>query len=316
MTVIGTRCPAPWKSIPRIASSKLLPNKLTVTDAAALRIWSLAAMTGRISMSARRELVAAVAVRYRNVERDEKGRVLDEQTAVIGWHRKHAVRALSAHGKGAKRRRRRQPTYGEAIRDALIALWEASDGVCGKRLKVMIPVLLPSLERHDRLNLGPTDRNLMLTISAATSDRMLSNVAARHEVAVDGARASHLPEVREAQAQLGARVDRRPRSTIRLSAEAQPVASFAGGLGKNWEAGERLTIHRRPYVRRKPLPTRPSMLDPYVVTSRHGSLPNRTSHPLPLWIDFATAHQIALAISNYVHCSGSCSRPQNGKKTM
>lgn len=31
-----TRCPAPWKSIPRIASSKLLPNKLIATDAAAL----------------------------------------------------------------------------------------------------------------------------------------------------------------------------------------------------------------------------------------------------------------------------------------
>jgi hypothetical protein len=30
-----TLCPAPWKSIPRIASSKLLPNKLTVTGVAA-----------------------------------------------------------------------------------------------------------------------------------------------------------------------------------------------------------------------------------------------------------------------------------------
>ena len=66
--------------------------------------------------------------------------------------------------------------YGEAIRDALIALCEASDRVCGKRLKVMIPVLLPALERHDRLNLGPTDRALVLAISAATIDRMLSDV--------------------------------------------------------------------------------------------------------------------------------------------
>ena len=58
------------------------------------RIWSLAAMTGRISMSARRELVAVVAERYRAAERGEKGRILDELTAVTGWHRKHAVRAL------------------------------------------------------------------------------------------------------------------------------------------------------------------------------------------------------------------------------
>jgi len=132
-------------------------------------------MTGPISMSARRELVAAIAVRYRTAERGEKGRILDELTAVTGWHRKHAVRALSANVKGAKGRRPQQ-TYGEAVRDALIALWEASDRVCGKRLKVMIPVLLPSLERHGRLDLGPTDRTLVLTISAATIDRMLSNV--------------------------------------------------------------------------------------------------------------------------------------------
>jgi hypothetical protein len=52
-------------------------------------------MMGRISMSARRELVAAVAERYRTAERVEKGRILDELTAVTGWHRKHAVRALT-----------------------------------------------------------------------------------------------------------------------------------------------------------------------------------------------------------------------------
>jgi hypothetical protein len=33
----------------------------------------------------------------------------------------------------------------------LTALWEASDRVCGKRLKVMIPTLLPALEQHGRV---------------------------------------------------------------------------------------------------------------------------------------------------------------------
>jgi hypothetical protein len=42
-------------------------------------------MTGRISMSARRKLVAAVAERYRTAERDEKGRILDKLTAVTGY---------------------------------------------------------------------------------------------------------------------------------------------------------------------------------------------------------------------------------------
>jgi hypothetical protein len=439
-------------------------------------------MTGRISMSARRELVAAVAHRYRAAERVEKGRILDELTAVTGWHRKHAVRALNPDRARPKQRQPACRIYSVVIRDALIALWEASDRVCGKRLKAMIPVLLPALERHGRLALSAADRELVLTVSAATIDRMLSEVriAARggrrrragfssavrravpvrtfddwrdpppgfceadlvahggmsvtgsfiqtltmvdvatgwtecfpllvregalvvqaieraqslfpwlirgldfdndsafmndvvvpwcraHGVMVtrsraykkndqafveqkngavvrrlvgygrfegietaralarlyaaarlyvnffqpsfklkekrrEGAkiikryhapatpceralahpalakaikrklRAMHrsldpvalLAEVREAQAQLGTRVDQRAGSPTNPAGPLVTVASFAEGLGKTWKAGERRTIHRRPYVRRKPVPRRPSMLDPYI----------------------------------------------------
>jgi hypothetical protein len=63
-----------------------------------------------------------------------------------------------------------------------------------------------------------------------------------------------LAEVRKAQAQLGKRVDGRAGSPTDRPAQAVTVASFAEGLGKTWQAGERRTIHRRPYVRRKPVP--------------------------------------------------------------
>jgi hypothetical protein len=136
-------------------------------------------MAGRISMGARREVVAAVAERYRAAGRVEKGRVLDELCKVTGWHRKHAIRKLADRDAPSAMPgvpRRRQPTYGATTKDALVALWEASDRICGKRLKVMIPTLLPALERHGRLQLGKADRALVLNISAATIDRLLIDI--------------------------------------------------------------------------------------------------------------------------------------------
>ena len=67
-------------------------------------------------------------------------------------------------------------TYDAVVRDALTALWEASDRICGKRLEVMIPALLPALERHGRLTLSRSERALVLSASAATIDRMLVDV--------------------------------------------------------------------------------------------------------------------------------------------
>ena len=150
-------------------------------------------MAGRISMGARREVLAAVAERYRSAGRAEKGRILDELTATTGWHRKHAVRALSAVAANRPGReqsgdatagpidgaseppRGRRRKYG-SVGDALIALWEASDRVCGKRLVAMIPVLLPALERHGRLMPTSEGRGLLMSVSAPTIERMLSGM--------------------------------------------------------------------------------------------------------------------------------------------
>jgi hypothetical protein len=54
---------------------------------------------------------------------------------------------------------------------------KASDRICGKRLKVMIPTLLPSLERHGRLKLDQAGRALVLGVSAAPIDRLLDVAA-------------------------------------------------------------------------------------------------------------------------------------------
>src|ERR1051325_3304205 len=137
-------------------------------------------MAGRISMGARREVMSAVMERYRSATRAEKGRILDALCATTGWHRKHAVRALRQRATvgpgevGAPQERKRR--YGATIKDALTALWEASDRVCGKRLAVMIPTLMPALARHGRLQLGEGEQAQLIAVASSTSDRMLGDV--------------------------------------------------------------------------------------------------------------------------------------------
>lgn len=63
--------------------------------------------------------------------------------------------------------------YDDAVKEALIVLWEASDRVCGKRLKPLLPVLLPALERHGHLRLDAEVRQRLLAVSAASIDRLL-----------------------------------------------------------------------------------------------------------------------------------------------
>ena len=88
-------------------------------------------------METRDALVAAIGGRYGRGKRPEKTRILDEFVAVTGFHRKHAMRLLrsggSAGGGGPRPGRR---VYGEAVRTALLVVWEASTGFavsgCGR----------------------------------------------------------------------------------------------------------------------------------------------------------------------------------------
>ena len=126
---------------------------------------------------ARSELVDALRERYRAAPREAKGRILDEFVAVSGFHRKHAVRLLRSQSP-------LQPSpvalgrrvYDEAVRQALIVIWEAADRICGKRLKVIIPSFLSAMERHGHLQLPPEVRQRLEAVSPATIDRLLRTV--------------------------------------------------------------------------------------------------------------------------------------------
>ena len=128
-------------------------------------------------MATRDELVVVLGERYVRSGRAERGRILDEFSALTGFHRKHAMRLL----RGGLRNDRRGPRpgrriYDDAVREALIMIWEASDRICGKRLRSLVPIMIEAMERHGHLQLAPEVRGGLLAMSAATMDRALCDI--------------------------------------------------------------------------------------------------------------------------------------------
>ena len=131
-------------------------------------------MTTKMTHAARAELTNAVRRRYGAATGAEKRKILDEFIAATGYHEKSAIRALNAEPTAKTQHTRARPSlYDEAVRAALIVLWEASDRVCGKRLRALLPVLLPALERNGHLLLAEPIRQKILAMSASTIDRLL-----------------------------------------------------------------------------------------------------------------------------------------------
>jgi hypothetical protein len=130
-------------------------------------------VTRQVSMSTRRELIDAVGARYRLGSKTERSSILDEFVAITGYHRKHCIRLLSKP-QTPPNERRPNVRYGPAVCEALGALWEVSDRVCSKRLKVMIPALPPAMLRHGRISDDPSLHAQLVVVSPATIDRLLA----------------------------------------------------------------------------------------------------------------------------------------------
>jgi hypothetical protein len=121
------------------------------------------------------ELAAAMRQRYREVRKKGKGRILDQFCSATGMHRKAATRLLGGGARLAPvaKKKGRPVRYGPEVTEVMVKVWEAGDRMCGKLLVAVLPVLVEGLERHGELRLTPAIREALLSMSAATIDRLL-----------------------------------------------------------------------------------------------------------------------------------------------
>ena len=81
--------------------------------------------------------------RYQRVGRQFRSKILDEFCAVCGYHRKHAIRLLRQPPRPPRKRPGPKPLYDGAVAAVFKALWLATDQLCSKRLKAVLPLWLP-----------------------------------------------------------------------------------------------------------------------------------------------------------------------------
>jgi hypothetical protein len=146
----------------------------------------------RMSNQSKRELAGRLRHRYLHGSRSEKTKILDEFVAVMGMHRKAAIRALrGGYGLG-RERRGRPPVYSGATVAALAEVWHIAGCICGKRLAPFLPELVAVLERHGELVIDAETRAQLLAMSAATIDRKLQRWRAQQRAGLSTTRPGSL----------------------------------------------------------------------------------------------------------------------------
>ena len=129
-----------------------------------------------LSMAEKKAITREMRRRYKGSSKSERGRMLDELTALTGWTRSYASRALRREPKKRKvpETRGRKKTYTAEVMVPLRKIWASMDGACGKRLVAGMADVLDALERHDDIPGTPRAVALLRSMSAATIDRFLA----------------------------------------------------------------------------------------------------------------------------------------------
>lgn len=118
--------------------------------------------------------VKSMQARYGCANRKGKKEILNQFCSFTNYHRKHATWILNhkifgEHKASSGRKKEYEP---ELVLEPLKRLWLATDQMCGKRLKVAIPLWLPYYDAiYGYLN--PKVKFQLLKMSAATIDRLL-----------------------------------------------------------------------------------------------------------------------------------------------
>ncbi|MBX7043538.1 MAG: hypothetical protein K1X85_11620 [Ignavibacteria bacterium] len=138
-----------------------------------------------MSNGARSEYLSNIRERYLNSEKEGKHNILDEFIRVCKHNRKYAIRKLNRkpelrRSKRVSKRGQKPRYYSEELADSLKSTWKTSNLICSKRMKAMIAEW-PGWYKKDAKSLSIETKELLLSISASTINRILPPYRSRYE---------------------------------------------------------------------------------------------------------------------------------------
>lgn len=128
-----------------------------------------------MSQKTRNEVLEKMCRRYENGGPEHRKKLIDEAVELFGYHRKSAIRRLSAgpiRASVAPRAGRPRKYDAGLLLPVLKSIWLSGQQPCGKRLVSMMPEWVPAYEAYHR-SLSGSVRDRLLEASAATLDRLL-----------------------------------------------------------------------------------------------------------------------------------------------
>ena len=131
-------------------------------------------MERSLIFQAKREVLYQMAPQYREASQSRKRTLLEAFVATTGYVPKYA-RWLLNHAEEVQHMdgRSHLRSSGPEVQHALFLVWNAANRICSKRLIPFLPTLIEALERHEHLHLTEECRSQLLSMSAATADRLL-----------------------------------------------------------------------------------------------------------------------------------------------
>jgi hypothetical protein len=122
---------------------------------------------------AKRIVLGQVAPDYHAASGADKQRILEDFVKATGYARKYAQWLLNHAQEVLQTPTVLRRRYGPEVEEALVLVWKTLNRICSKRLIPFLPSILDSLEQHGHLQLSEKSRRQLLSMSAATADRLL-----------------------------------------------------------------------------------------------------------------------------------------------